>query len=125
VKLHPEKCHLFRREVTFLGHVLGGQWIGLMEEKVKAVSNWHTPTTSQQLKSFLGLPSYYRRFVRGFYSIADPLFPLLKKDNSFTWTEECQNSFAALKQALVTAHVLFPPDLALPFILDTAPAMWV
>ncbi|KAL1272916.1 hypothetical protein QQF64_028778 [Cirrhinus molitorella] len=92
LKLHPEKCNFFRREVTFLGHKLGG----------KGLARWKR-----------------RRFVQGFSTLADPLFQLLKKDKSFMWTEECQNSFAALKQALVTAPVLAPPDPTLPFILDT------
>lgn len=81
---------------------------------MQAVSDWPTPAISLQLKSFLWLASYYRRFVQDFSTITGLLFHLL----SFPWTEGCQNSFAVLKQALAIAPILAPPDPALPFILD-------
>lgn len=66
LKLHPEKCHFMRRDVSFLGHREGKEGISTMDDKVGAVLDWPTPTNQHQLKSFLGLASYYRRFVRGF-----------------------------------------------------------
>uniref|UniRef100_A0A673WIT2 Reverse transcriptase domain-containing protein n=1 Tax=Salmo trutta TaxID=8032 RepID=A0A673WIT2_SALTR len=119
LKLHPEKCHFMRREVSFLGHRVGKEGISTMEDKVGAVRDWPTPTDQRQLKSFLGLASYYRRFVRGFSSVAAPLNRLLPKDKAFTWTGECEEAFNTLKCALIEAPVLAPPDLTLPFILDT------
>ena len=119
LKLHPDKCHFLRREVTFLGHRVGEEGISTMEDKVKAVQDWPTPTDTRQLKSFLGLASYYRRFVRGFSCVAAPLFRLLQKDREFVWAEDCQSAFETLKGALTKAPVLYPPDPALPFILDT------
>ncbi|XP_064856568.1 uncharacterized protein LOC135559697 [Oncorhynchus nerka] len=108
-----------RREVSFLGHRVGKEGISTMEDKVGAVRDWPTPTDQRQLKSFLGLASYYRRFVRGFSSIAAPLNRLLPKDKAFTWTVECEEAFNTLKRALIEAPMLAPPDLTLPFILDT------
>ncbi|KAJ8416517.1 hypothetical protein AAFF_G00358050 [Aldrovandia affinis] len=72
-----------------------------------------------QVKSFVGLASYYRRFVRGFSSVAAPLYQLLQKDRDFVWTEQCQEAFSSLQHALSEAPVLSPPDTTLPFILDT------
>ena len=103
LKLHPDKWHFMQREVTFLGHRIGGRGISTMSEKVEAVRDWPVPTAKTQVKSFLGLASYYRRFVRGFSSIASPLTSLLGKDREFIWTEECQKAFDSLKRALMEA----------------------
>ncbi|KAJ8417422.1 hypothetical protein AAFF_G00286490 [Aldrovandia affinis] len=119
LKLHPEKCRFMQREVTFLGHRVGGEGIGTLEEKVQAITGWPTPTNQAQVKSFVGLASYYRRFVRGFSSVAAPLYQLLQKDRDFVWTEQCQEAFSSLQRALSEAPVLSPPDTTLPFILDT------
>ena len=119
LKLHPQKCCFMRREVTFLGHRLGGGGVSTMDDKVQAVKDWPTPCSVRDLKSFLGLSSYYRRFVRGFSCIAAPLFRLLQKGEAFMWTEECHAAFTSLQRALMEAPVLAPPDSALPFILDT------
>ncbi|KAJ8016400.1 hypothetical protein DPEC_G00006830 [Dallia pectoralis] len=119
LKLHPEKCHFMRREVTFLGHQVGEKGVGTLLDKVEAVRDWPVPTTKQQVKSFLGLASYYRRFVKGFSNIAFPLTGLLGKNREFKWTSECQQAFAILKQALGEAPVIAPPVPSEPFILDT------
>lgn len=108
-----------RREVTFLGHLLGGEGLGTLPDKVQAVVRWPTSANQRQLKSFLGLASYYRRFVRDFSCIAAHLFQLLQKDRDFTWTDKCQEAFNNLKQALCSAPVLAPLHPSLPFILDT------
>ncbi|KAJ8383354.1 hypothetical protein AAFF_G00221440 [Aldrovandia affinis] len=119
LKLHPEKCRFMQREVTFLGHRVGGEGIGTLEEKVQAITGWPTPTNQAQVKSFVGLASYYRRFVRGFSRVAAPLYQLLQKDRDFVWTEQCQEAFSSLQRALSEAPVLSLPDTTLPFILDT------
>lgn len=119
LKLHPDKCRLLCREVTFLGHRVGGKGIGTTEEKVCAIREWPTPVDQRALKSFLGLASNYRKFVRGFSCIAAPLYRLLQKDHSFIWSEDCERAFCTLQQALTSAPVLAPPDPELHFILDT------
>lgn len=76
LKLHPDKCCFMTKELEFMGHRVGGEGISTLEEKVRAVRDWPVPTNLQELKSFIGLASYYRRFVRGFSCIAAPLFRL-------------------------------------------------
>ncbi|XP_063333353.1 uncharacterized protein LOC134629763 [Pelmatolapia mariae] len=119
LKLHPDKCHFMRREVEFLGHKLGHEGISTLEEKIHTITEWPTPADQKQLKSFLGLASYYRRFVKGFSSIAAPLFRLLQKDCDFIRTQDCQQAFNTLCRSLTESPVLAPPDPALPFVLDT------
>ncbi|XP_029574004.1 uncharacterized protein LOC115165110 [Salmo trutta] len=119
LKLHPGKCHFMQREVAFLGHQLGGEGISTMPDKVEAVRGWPVPGGKKEVKSFLGLASYYRRFVKGFAGVAAPLNHLLKEDTVFQWTEEHQRAFEALKRALMEAPVLASPDPNRPFILDT------
>ncbi|KAK7919250.1 hypothetical protein WMY93_010534 [Mugilogobius chulae] len=119
LKLHPNKCCFMRKELEFLGHKVGGEGISTLEEKVQAVRDWPTPTNLRELKSFIGLASYYRRFVRGFSCIAAPLFSLQRKDCDFVWTPECDQAFSALKKALTESPILTPPDANLPFVIDT------
>nr|XP_013996221.1 unnamed protein product [Salmo salar] len=119
LKLHPGKCHFMQREVAFLGHQLGGEGISTMPDKVEAVRGWPVPGGKKEVKSFLELASYYRRFVKGFAGVAAPLNHLLKEDTVFQWTEEHQRAFEALKRALMEAPVLASPDPNRPFILDT------
>lgn len=73
------------------------------------MADWPSPCSTAELKSFLGLASYYRRFVKGFSCIAAPLFRLLQKGEEFAWTIDCEAAFATLQRALVEAPVLFPP----------------
>ena len=119
LKLHPDKCHFMRRQVTFLGHRVGQEGISTVQDKVQAVVDWPVPSTQKEVKSFLGLASYYRRFVQGFSCIAAPLFQLLQKDREFVWTEACLEAFVQLRRALSNAPVLAPADPSLPFVLDT------
>ena len=119
LKLHPDKCRFMQREVTFLGHKVNGEGVGTMRDKVEAVRNWPVPANKRQLKSFIGLASYYRRFVKDFATIAAPLHRQLEKNRPFLWTQECQQAFQRLQEALCGSTVLAPPDPSLPFILDT------
>ncbi|KAJ8408826.1 hypothetical protein AAFF_G00246440 [Aldrovandia affinis] len=105
LKLHPEKCHFMRREVVFLGHMVGEEGISTMGDKVQAVRDWPTPTDQRH---FLGLASYYRRFVSGFSCIGAPLFCLLQKDRAFTWSEKCQEAFSSLLNALIRVPCTCP-----------------
>ena len=78
--------------------------------KVDTVTNWEAPTIVEEIRSFLGLAGYYRRFSENFSKIAKPMMELLKKDTKFTWTEECEASFQELKKRLVKSPVLILPD---------------
>ena len=119
LKLNPKKCHLFQKHVTFLGHVVSGEGISTDPEKVRAVKDWPIPVRVSEVRSFLGLCSYYRRFVKNFSTIARPLHRLTEKENNFKWTQECSDAFNHLKHALVTAPVLKYPSSTEQFILDT------
>ena len=119
LKLKPSKCYFARDEVLYLGHKLSPQGIAVNQEKVKAVSEFPTPTTPKEVCSFIGLCSYYRRFVKNFAKIASPLNQLLKKDSKFKWTEECEQSFNQLKERLTSTPILSYPDMEKQFILTS------
>ena len=126
LKLQPHKCHLFRKKVTYLGHVISKDGVSTDPEKTAAVRNWATPSTIKQVRSFLGFVGYYRRFMKGFSKIAAPLNALLvgsasmrQGKNAVDWTADCQVAFDALKTALVSAPVLAFADFAKPFHLYT------
>ena len=119
LKLNPKKCSLFRREVTFLGHVVSSEGVKTDPDKTKAVTEWPTPSNVKELRSFLGLCSYYRRFVKSYATIAAPLHSLTKAHQPFEWSQTCKDAFAKLKAALSDAPVLQYPDPNQTFILDT------
>lgn len=127
LKLRPEKCQLFQRQVKFLGHVVRDQGVSPDPEKVTAVADWQPPTTVRQVRSFLGFVGYYRRFVRDFTKIAKPLNALLigtscqrgRWSPPVEWTEQCSTAFQRLKKELLQAPILVYADYTLPFILYT------
>lgn len=119
LKLSPAKCHLFRKEVKYLGFVISELGLRTDPEKVAAVENWPQPRNKKEVQSFLGLCAYYRRFVKNFSAIASPLNALTRKDCKFEWTNETQLGFETLKTALTTAPVLRQPKEDADFILDT------
>ena len=119
LKVQPSKCHLFSTQVKYLGHIISREGIRADPAKVESVRGWPTPTTQTEVRQFLGLASYYRRFVKGFADIARPLHQLTEKGKHFRWGEDCQQAFLELKHRLTTAPVLAYPDPAKPFILDT------
>jgi hypothetical protein len=86
-------------------------------EKVTAVANWKRLTSIIEIRSFLGLVGYYRRFIKGFSKMARPMAMLLQKDNKFEWTIACERSFCALKKRLTTAPVLALPDIHKDFTI--------
>lgn len=111
LKLNSKKCELFRRRVKFLGYVTD-------PEKVEVVSNWPLPQDVKNVRSFLGLCTYYQQFVPSLADIARPLHKLTEKGQPFTWTRECDSSFHRLKEALASAPVLAYPESEDPFVLD-------
>ena len=87
--------------------------------KIAAIHDWPVPTNVRDLRSFLGLCSYYRRYVRGFADVAKPLYKLQEKGASYVWSEDCGRSFAKLKKCLTDAPILSFPNVEEEFILDT------
>jgi len=118
LKLHAGKCCLFQRRVEFLGHVLSENGIEVQDDKIATVRDWPTPRTLTELRSFLGLCSYYRRFIAGFADIAAPLHKLQRKNVPFQWCEEQDDAFRRLKEMLISAPVLGMPTDTGTFYLD-------
>lgn len=114
-----EKCEFCRQEVMFLGHWISKGHVRMDEKKVKAILDWSAPTKVTELRSFLGLANYYRKFIKGYSKKVSPLTDLLKKDKQWVWSEECQQAFEMLKQAVSTEPVLRLPDFGLPFEVHT------
>ena len=144
LKIKPKKSYFFQRSATFLGHVLSSEGIAPNPEKVDKVRDWPTPENAKEVHSFVGLASYYRRFIPNFAKIAAPLHAVIapiatkrkgsklaatdyaqhrkeqaSNNTPFTWSEECQQAFQTLKDALTSAPVLGYPDYTKPFILET------
>ena len=118
LKLKPAKCQFVREEVEYLGHVLTPSGLKTNSKLVESVVNYPRPQNSKEVKQFLGLSSYYRRFIRKFAAIAQPLTALTRNGVVFEWTEDCQAAFDSLKQSLTTAPVLCYPAFDLPFVLS-------
>ena len=89
-------------------------------EKVACVSNWPIPQSLKEVRQFLGVASYYRKFVKDFANLAAPMYDLSKKSaQQFEWTDECNDTFLCLKRFLTSAPVLVYPDFSKPFLVDT------
>ena len=118
LKLKLTKCKLLQQRVGFLAHVVSEAGIATDPEKNKSVETWPTPTSLKEVRSFLGLCSYYRRLVKGFSEIDSPLHRLAGKNVPFIWTPECQQAFEELRLALTTTPVLTMPTDEDTYILD-------
>ncbi|KAK2899766.1 hypothetical protein Q8A73_012895 [Channa argus] len=119
LRLNPAICHLLARETQFLGHVVSEHGVTTDRAKVAAIKEWPQPTTTSELRSFLGLASYYRKFLKDFATIASPLHRVTEKGRRFEWSEACSRAFQRLKVDLSEAPVLAYPDPQQPFIVDT------
>lgn len=117
--LNPKKCSLFRKEVKFLGHVISPEGIRTDPEKIEAVRDWPRPADKHEVRSFLGLCTYYRRFVEGFADIAKPLHKLTEQNAVFSWSRDCDNAFRRLKAALCSSPILSYPQPKGLYVLDT------
>jgi hypothetical protein len=109
------KCEFWLTKVAFLGHVISAGGVSVDLSKVKDVLNWMPPTTASEIRSFLGLAGYYRRFIKDFSKIAKTMMKLLEKNKAFEWIVECQASFEELRKQLTSAPVLVLPDLTKKF----------
>ena len=119
LKVKPSKCSLMQKSVCYLGHVVSEGGVATDPEKTKCVAEWPVPANIKELRQFLGLASYYRRFVKNFARIATPLYQLTEKRKEWSWTKESEEAFATLKQRLTTSPVLSFPRFNQEFILDT------
>ncbi|KAL4147921.1 hypothetical protein QTP88_002248 [Uroleucon formosanum] len=119
LRLQSSKCQFLQREVIYLGHLITDEGVNPDPGKIQCVQNHPVPRNTTEIKRFLGLSGYYRRFIEGYSQTAKPLTALLNKDVSFEWSTECPRAFETLKQKLVEAPVLQYLDFQRPFILTT------
>ena len=117
----PAKCFLANRQVSFLGHTIGGGEIRPMFDKTEAVKNFPQPIVKKQVRAFLGLSGYYRKFVKQYATIAAPMIFLTKKHapNTVDWNDACEQAFIKLKDVLTSQPVLRAPDFSRQFYLQT------
>ena len=120
--LRGNKCHFGMTQVSYLGHLFSASGMMPDSQKVKALLDWPIPTTVTAVRQFIGLASYYRRYIHDFATIAAPLHQLTQKGISFNWSQECTDAFNLLKQKLVQAPILAFPNfstVASPFVFYT------
>ena len=118
LKLRPDKCHLFQRRVTFLGHVVSHNGIEPDPGKVSDIVEWPVPANLKELRSWVGLASYYGAFIKDLSVVVAPLFALIKKRPRYAWSEPCQRTFGVIKDRLVSAPVLATPRDGGGFVID-------
>ncbi|XP_070032723.1 uncharacterized protein [Nicotiana tomentosiformis] len=111
------KCQFAVASVEYLGHFISAEGVVTDPKKIQAVQQWPTPITVKQLREFLGLAGYYRRFIREYGHISKPLIELLRKDH-FKWNDQATAAFQDLKDALTSAPVLALPNFSLPFMVE-------
>ena len=119
LKAKPTKCRFGTNSVKYLGHILSSEGILPNPEKIKVIVDFPVPQTPKQVRSFLGIANYYRRFIDKYSTISAPLTALLRKDAEFKWTEECSEAFEKLKIILTSPPVLVFPDLNKDFVVTT------
>lgn len=119
LKLKPSKCKFMKQQVGFLGHVLSEQGILPNPENIRKIIEWEPPKDVRQVRSFLGLGNYYRRFVKDYSKIVKPLTDLTKKGKVFQWSKDCHEAFLQIKEVLTGADLMAFPMTEGEFILDT------
>ena len=111
------KCEFGMKEMLYLGHIISTKGVQVHMEKIRAIRDWTTPKTVTEMKGFLGLCTYYRRYVKGFSQFVAPLTNLMKK-GAFTWTDLAQTTFEEMKTIMSSCPVLALPDFSQPFIVE-------
>jgi len=114
-----KKCEFWLSSVAFLGHIISADGLQVDSAKIETVKAWQRPTTPTEIRSFLGLAGYYRKFVPDFSRIASPLTKLTRKDVKFIWTDDCEESFKELKSRLCSAPILALPQPGKTFMVYT------
>ena len=115
--LHPAKCKFATKQVKYLGHIVSKDGLRVNPENTDKIRNCKSPTNVKQVRSALGMMGYYRKFVKDYAKIAQPLNDLLKKDTKFNWTEDCELAFNVLKTKLIEAPILRYPQFDKEFVL--------
>lgn len=115
MKAKFSKCHFWWDEVRFLGHIVLEDGLAIDLVKVAVVQDWQTPKNVTDIRSFLDLAGYYRKFIKHFARISDPLTCLTKKNSAFVWDVKCEDAFGRLKEALTIVPILVLPDGTKPF----------
>jgi hypothetical protein len=115
--LKRPKCSFGEESVAYLGHIISEAGVAMDPAKVTVVETWPRPRTLRALRGFLGLTGYYRKFIAGYGTVTGPLTTLLKRE-AFRWSEEADDAFQQLKQALMTAPLLQMPDFSKRFVVD-------
>ncbi|XP_073412006.1 uncharacterized protein [Dendrobates tinctorius] len=126
ITLNPNKCHVGKAEVQYLGHWVGSGKQRPEPAKIEAIAKWPVPCTKTQVMAFLGTVGYYRKFVPNYSSVAKPLTDLTRKNQprQVTWTSECEEAFRQLKDALTNTPVLAAPDPTKCFLVHTDASMF-
>ena len=126
LKLKEVKCNFLKKHIQYLGHIISGEGITPVQERLESIQNMLPPRNPKEVKQFLGLIGYYRKFVPCFLDLARPLNALTRKETVFEWTQICQESFKLLKTSLMTEPILTYPDPNLPYVLfnDASKYAW-
>ena len=119
LKLKMEKCSFLKKHIQYLGHIVSGDGIKPVPEKLSAIQQMPRPYTPKEVKQFLGLVGYYRKFIPRYADIARPLNALIRKDTAFEWSDICQRSFDLLKAMISEEPILVYPDPSKPYVLFT------
>jgi hypothetical protein len=100
------KCEFFQKQILYLGHVLSKEGVAIDPDKIRSIMEWPTPKDVSDIRSFMGLARYYRRFIKGFSNIGCPIIALQKKGTKFPWTQKCEERFQTLKHLITHAPML-------------------
>lgn len=113
------KCAFAQTTIGYLGHIISGAGVATNPSKISSIQEWPVPVNVKEVRGFLGLAGYYRKFISQYGNISRPLTNLLKKGTPFHWTKIEDQAFCALKEALSSAPVLALPDFSKQFVVET------
>ena len=113
------KCEFYSPIVHYLGHIISFEGLVVEPKKIEAIMNWPTPKNVSEIRSFMELTSYYRKFVKNFSKLAYPITQLQRKGNKFIWDDKCEEAFNLLKQKLTSTPILKLPNLHKEFSICT------